>query len=88
MDRALGARGITAFLVDAKSPGISVGKHEKKLGIRGSETVEISGARVSARRLEVHDPGGTTRHVWLDSQGRVLKVTIDGVTATRDELPR
>ena len=54
----------------------------------GSETVEISGARVSARRLEVHDPGGTTRHVWLDSQGRVLKVTIDGVTATRDELPR
>ena len=54
----------------------------------GSETVEIGGTRVSARHLEVHDPGGTTRHVWLDSEGRVLKVTINGVTATRDELPR
>ena len=41
VDRALGAKGITAFLVDAKTPGITVGKHEKKLGIRGSETVEI-----------------------------------------------
>ena len=41
VDRTLGAKGITAFLVDAKTPGISVGKHEKKLGIRGSETVEI-----------------------------------------------
>jgi hypothetical protein len=54
----------------------------------GSESVEIGGARVTARHLEVHDPGGTARHVWLDSQGRVLKVTIDGVTATRDEVPR
>jgi hypothetical protein len=54
----------------------------------GSETVEIGGTRVAARHLEVHDPGGTIRHVWLDSQGRVLKVTINGTTATRDELPR
>lgn len=54
----------------------------------GSEMVEIGGTRVSARHLEVNDPGGTTRHVWLDSQGRVLRVTINGVTATRDELPR
>lgn len=54
----------------------------------GSETVEIGGVRVAARRLEVQDPGGGTRQVWLDSQGRVLKVTINGVTATRDELPR
>jgi hypothetical protein len=54
----------------------------------GSEMVEIGGTRVSARHLVVDDPGGSTRHVWLDSQGRVLKVTIDGVTAIRDELPR
>jgi hypothetical protein len=54
----------------------------------GSEMVEIGGTRVSARHLVVDDPGGGTRHVWLDSQGRVLKVTIDGVTAIRDELPR
>jgi hypothetical protein len=54
----------------------------------GSEMVEIGGTRVAARHLEVNDPGGATRHVWLDSQGRVLKVTINGVTATRDEVPR
>lgn len=54
----------------------------------GSEPVEIGGTRVTARHLEIRDQGGSTRHVWLDSQGRVLKVTINGVTAIRDELPR
>lgn len=54
----------------------------------GSESVEVAGTRVTARHLEINDPGGAKRDVWLDSQGRVLKVTINGVTATRDELPR
>jgi alkylation response protein AidB-like acyl-CoA dehydrogenase len=34
-------RGITAFLVDTKAPGFSVGKKEPKLGIRASATSEI-----------------------------------------------
>lgn len=54
----------------------------------GSEPVDIGGTRVTARHLTIADPGGTSRDVWLDSQGRVLKVTINGVTATRDEPPR
>ncbi|MBL0385366.1 acyl-CoA dehydrogenase [Tumebacillus sp. ITR2] len=33
--------GITAFIVEASYPGFSVGKHEKKLGIRASTTTEI-----------------------------------------------
>lgn len=41
VDRSLGAKGITAFLVEKGAKGLSVGKHEKKLGIRGSETVEL-----------------------------------------------
>jgi butyryl-CoA dehydrogenase len=36
-----GARGISAFLVEKSFPGISVGKVEKKLGIKCSSTVEI-----------------------------------------------
>lgn len=36
------ARGITAFLVPADTPGFSVGKKEKKTGIRGSTTVELN----------------------------------------------
>ncbi len=38
-DRAAGhSRGITAFVVEADRPGFSVGKLERKLGIRGSPT--------------------------------------------------
>ena len=41
VDPAKRSRGITAFLVDPKNPGFVVGGHEKKLGIRGSQTVEL-----------------------------------------------
>ncbi|MBI4545795.1 MAG: acyl-CoA dehydrogenase [Gemmatimonadetes bacterium] len=34
-------RGITAFLVELDSPGLTVGKREEKLGIRASSTVEL-----------------------------------------------
>jgi alkylation response protein AidB-like acyl-CoA dehydrogenase len=41
-DPAAGARGITAFLVEQGTPGLSVGKHEEKLGLRASSTVGLS----------------------------------------------
>jgi alkylation response protein AidB-like acyl-CoA dehydrogenase len=41
LDPALGYKGITAFLVDKRTPGFSVGKKEDKLGIRASSTCEI-----------------------------------------------
>ena len=41
LDRSLGRKGITAFLVESGSKGFTVGKKERKLGIRGSETVEL-----------------------------------------------
>jgi len=37
-----GARGVSAFIVEKTSPGVSVGKVEKKLGIKCSSTAEIS----------------------------------------------
>ena len=37
----LGYKGITAFLVEKDFPGFSIGKREKKLGIRASSTVEL-----------------------------------------------
>ena len=40
-DRAQRTRGVTALLVEPGTPGFSVGKHEKKLGIRGSPTVAL-----------------------------------------------
>jgi len=40
-DPAKGPNGISAFIVEKGTPGFSVGKLEKKMGIRGSPTVEL-----------------------------------------------
>jgi alkylation response protein AidB-like acyl-CoA dehydrogenase len=37
-----GTRGISAFLVEGSSRGLHVGKHEEKMGLRGSSTVALS----------------------------------------------
>jgi butyryl-CoA dehydrogenase len=42
LDRSLRHKGITAFIVERDTPGFSVGKHERKLGIRASSTVELT----------------------------------------------
>jgi butyryl-CoA dehydrogenase/short/branched chain acyl-CoA dehydrogenase len=41
VNRELGYRGITAFLIERTTPGFSVGKKEDKLGIRASSTCEL-----------------------------------------------
>lgn len=40
-DPALGAKGITAFVVEKSDSGVSFGAHEKKMGFRGSPTREV-----------------------------------------------
>ena len=40
-DKSKGTKGISAFIVERDFPGFSVGKHEKKMGIRGSSTCEL-----------------------------------------------
>jgi alkylation response protein AidB-like acyl-CoA dehydrogenase len=41
-DRAKGARGVSAFIVEKGTPGFSVAKKEKKMGIRSSDTVSLA----------------------------------------------
>lgn len=41
VDPSAGHRGITTFLIDKNTPGISIGKKEDKLGIRASSTCEV-----------------------------------------------
>ena len=40
-DKEQGNRGISAFIVEKSTKGFSVGKHEEKMGIRGSATAEL-----------------------------------------------
>jgi alkylation response protein AidB-like acyl-CoA dehydrogenase len=52
-DRTAGHRGISAFLVEADSPGFEVGRIEPKMGIKGSTTGEVffNDCRVPAENL-------------------------------------
>src|SRR5690348_16328561 len=52
-DRSLGPKGISAFIVDATTPGVKKGKKELKLGIHASDTREIhlENARVPKENL-------------------------------------
>jgi len=52
-DPGRGARGISAFVVEASDPGVSFGEPERKLGIKGSptRTVILEGTRIPADRL-------------------------------------
>lgn len=40
-DKSIGTRGITAFIIEKGTKGFSIGKKEKKMGIRGSATCEL-----------------------------------------------
>ncbi|MDR1359684.1 MAG: acyl-CoA dehydrogenase [Deltaproteobacteria bacterium] len=52
-DKTKGTRGISAFLVEKDTPGFSIGKKEKKMGIRASSTCELifRDCRVPAENL-------------------------------------
>jgi butyryl-CoA dehydrogenase len=52
-DRSLGPKGISAFIVDADTPGVKKGKKEHKLGIHASDTREVAfeNARVPRENL-------------------------------------
>jgi len=66
-------KGITAFIVEHGTPGFRASKHLEKLGMRSSDTVELSfeNVRVSdAQRLGKHDSGFIDTLQILD-KGRI-----------------
>ena len=67
---ALKTKGISAFLVEAPAKGLTVGKNESKLGIRGSTTTELAlqDCRIPAANL-----------LGAENEGfKVAMVTLDG----------
>jgi butyryl-CoA dehydrogenase len=72
-DRSLGPKGISAFIVDADTPGVKKGKKELKLGIHASDTREIAfeNARVPKENLlGEHNKGYTVALATLGG-GRI-----------------
>src|SRR5687768_8603153 len=61
-----------------------------QVSIAGSEKVTVGGSSLEARRMSVTPAGGQERIVWIDAQGRVLRMEIpaSGFAATRAEPPR
>jgi alkylation response protein AidB-like acyl-CoA dehydrogenase len=67
------SRGISAFILPKPTPGLSVGKKERKMGIRASETTQLilEDARVPARYLLGKEGEGFKLAMSLLDGGRV-----------------
>ncbi|WP_217586380.1 acyl-CoA dehydrogenase [Lentibacillus saliphilus] len=48
-----GGKGVSAFIVEKDTPGLSIGKQEKKMGLHGSQTVQLTfdGCRVHQSQM-------------------------------------
>lgn len=68
----------------------ATGQTRFRLEQRGTETLEIGRSRVESRRYALIEAGGSAREVWLDRQGRLLKVALPekSLVAVRDDPPR
>jgi acyl-CoA dehydrogenase len=68
-----GGRGISSFVVDAGSPGLSVGPHDKKMGQSGAWTAEVflDDVRVPATALIGEEGRGYAKALTVLSRGRL-----------------
>jgi alkylation response protein AidB-like acyl-CoA dehydrogenase len=71
-DKSLRHKGITAFVVEKDTPGFTVGKHEHKLGIRASSTVEL-----------VFEDCLVPEENRLGNEGEGFKIAINAIDASR-----
>lgn len=75
LDKSKGPRGICAFIVDANTPGIAIGKKEDKMGQRASDTraVVFENVRVPAENL-------------LGREGEGFKIAMQALDRTRPAI--
>ena len=71
-DKSLGYKGISAFIIDRDTPGFSVGKLEKKMGLHPASAAELvfDNCRVPAANL-------------LGEEGKGFKVALRAIDACR-----
>ena len=72
-DRTLGHRGISAFIVEHGTPGMTAGKKENKLGMRASDTSEVifADCRVPAGQLLGSEGQGFVNTLQVLDAGRI-----------------
>jgi len=72
VDRALRHRGLTAFIVEKGTPGFSVGKHERKLGLHGVSAVEL-----------IFEDCLVPKQNRLGKEGQGFKIALEALDASR-----
>jgi len=72
-NRALGTKGISAFIVEHGTPGMSAGKKEDKLGMRASDTSEVlfENCRIPDDRLLGEEGQGFVNTMQVLDAGRI-----------------
>ena len=72
-DHAAGAKGISAFIVEHGTPGMTPGKKEDKLGMRASDTSEVlfENCRIPADRLLGGEGQGFVNTMQVLDAGRI-----------------
>jgi butyryl-CoA dehydrogenase len=71
-DKSLRQRGITAFVMDKDTPGLSVGKHEDKMGLRGFDSTEL-----------IFQDCFVPKANRIGNEGQGLKIALDALDASR-----
>ncbi len=77
-DKNLGAKGVSAFLITKDDPGVQVGTHENKMGLRWSNTTDVAFVDVKIpkdRLLGVEGKGFNISMAGLDA-GRLNNACI------------
>ncbi|MDY6911925.1 MAG: acyl-CoA dehydrogenase family protein, partial [Chloroflexota bacterium] len=71
-DKSLGYKGMSAFVVEKDTPGFSVGKHERKMGLHPASATELifDDCKIPAENLIGEEGGG-------------FKIALGGIDASR-----
>ena len=72
IDKSLRQRGVTAFVMDRDTPGLSVGKKEDKMGLRGLSSTEL-----------IFNNCFIPEENRLGAEGQGLKIALDALDVSR-----
>ena len=83
--RGAAGRGVLPVVVPRRNVQVAM-----RVESKGTEAVTVGGRSMAASHLVITEPGGASRDVWADAEGRVLRVAMParGIVAERDDAPR